>query len=135
SQKVPTVISKVNRSELASMAEKLGLDSIVSPQKIVADILAQYARALQNSMGSNVETLYKLMDDKAETLEFRVGPEFKMIRVPLKEMKLRSNTLIAGIIRDRKPIIPGGDDVILPGDRVIVLAADQQLRDLADILK
>ena len=134
SQKVPKVISKVNRDELASMAVRLGLDCIVSPQKIIADVLVQYARALQNSLGSNVETLYKLMDGKAEALEFNVRSDFRQINVPLKELKFKSNILIAGIIRYRKTIIPAGDDVILPGDRVIVIAANQRLSDLSDIL-
>lgn len=135
SQNVPTVISKVNRNELASMAEKLGLDCIVSPKKIVADILVQYARALQNSLGSSVETLYKLMDGKAEALEFNVRSDSKLVHIPLKELQLKPNTLIAGIIRDRKTIIPGGDDIIQPGDKVIVIAADHRLKDLSDILK
>lgn len=133
-QKVPTVISKVNRSELSSMAEKLGLDCIVSPKKIVADILVQYARALQNSLGSNIETLYKLMDDKAEVLEFNVRSDSRLLHIPLKDLQCKPNTLIAGIIRERKTIIPGGDDVIQPGDKVIVLATDHRLKDLSDIL-
>lgn len=135
SQNVPTVISKVNRKEMASLAQKLGLDHVVSPKEIVSDILVRYARALENSMGSNVETLYKLMDGKAEALEFNVHPDCKMIRIPLKDLQFKSNILIAGIIRDRKPIIPGGMDVFLPGDKVIVLAADRRLNDLSDIAK
>ncbi len=132
---VPTVISKVNRVELANLASKLGLDHLLTPQKCVADILVSYARALENSLGSNVETLYKLMDDKAEALEFNVRPDFKGIKIPLKELELKSNILLAGILRDRRPIIPGGNDMILPGDRVIVIAADHRLNDLSDILK
>ena len=54
------------------LAEKLGLDTLVSPRRIVADLLVSYARALQNSLGSSVETLYKLMDGEAEALEFNV---------------------------------------------------------------
>ena len=131
---VPKVIAKVNRDELATLAEKLGLDSIVSPQKIVTDIVLRYARALQNSMGSNVETLYQLMDGKAEALEFNVSPDFAKSQVPLKELKLLPNLLIAGIIRDRKTVIPAGDDTIQAGDRVIVLAANRHLQDLSDIL-
>ncbi len=132
---VPKVIAKISREELCPMAEKLGIDTIVSPHKIISDVLVRYARALGNSTGSNVETLYNLMDGKAEAIEFRVSPEFKMTGVPLKEMKLRKNILIAGIIRERKPIIPIGDDVILTGDRVIVLSTDHKLSDLSDILR
>lgn len=134
SQDVPKVISKVNRNELAAMAQKLGLDCIVSPHKIISNIVVRYARALQNSMGSNVETLYKLMDGQAEALEFNVRPESRLVNIPLKNLKLKKNILIAGIIRERKSIIPTGDDVILPGDHVVVLAANRRLQDLSDIL-
>lgn len=134
SLKVSKVIAKVNREELALLAERLGLECIVSPKKIIADIVLQYARALQNSMGSNVETLYQLMDGKAEALEFNVSPDFAQLHVPLKELKLLPDLLIAGIIRERKTIIPTGDDAIQAGDRVIVLAANRRLQDLSDIL-
>ncbi|MBQ7038083.1 MAG: Trk system potassium transporter TrkA [Clostridia bacterium] len=135
SQNVPKVIAKVNREELSLLAEKLGMDCIVSPKKVITDVLVRYARALQNSMGSNIETLYHLMDGKAEALEFNVSPDFPMLGVALKEMKLKPNTLIAGIIRDRATIIPGGNDKIFVGDRVVVVAADRRLQDLSDILK
>ena len=97
--------------------------------------MVRYARALRNSLGSNVETLYKIMDGKAEALEFNVGSDFRFSGISLKELTLKKNILIAGIIRDRKPIIPAGDDVILAGDKVIVIAANHRLNDLSDILK
>lgn len=133
-QNVPKVIPKVNRNELSSMAEKLGVDSMISPQKMVSEVLTRYARALQNSLGSNVETLYKIMDGKAEALEFNVQPDFRFLEVPLKEMKLKDNVLVAGIVRGRKTIIPVGDDVIRSGDRVIVLSTEHRLHDLSDII-
>ncbi|MBR5314356.1 MAG: Trk system potassium transporter TrkA [Clostridia bacterium] len=131
---VPKVITKVNSDELSAMAEKIGLESVVSPKKIVSDLIISYVRALQNSLGSNVETLYKLMDDKAEALEFNVRDDFTGAGVPLKDLKLRKNILIGGIIRDRKTIIPGGNDMILSGDKVVVIAANHILNDLSDIL-
>ena len=102
---------------------------------MISDQLVSYARALNNSLGSNVETLYKLMDGDAEALEFNVVSDPKINDIPLKNLKLKSNVLIAGIIRDSKTIIPGGNDVILAGDRVVVIAAGQKLSDLSDILK
>ena len=135
-QKVPTVISKINRNELASMAARLGLDCIISPKKIVSDVIVRYARALENSRGSNVETLYNIMDDKAEVLEFNVRSDFKQVNIPLRDLTLKKNILIAGIIRDRKPIIPSGDDFIMKNDKVIVVVgSEQRLNDLSDIVK
>lgn len=136
SQDVPKVIAKVNRDELSEMAEKLGLDCIVSPRKIISDVLVQYARALENSQGTSVETLYKLMDGRVEALEFRVRQSVEgLTDIPLKNLQRKTGILIAGIIRGRRTIVPGGDDCILSGDRVIVLAANQRLSDLADIVK
>ena len=131
---VPTVISKVNRDEMVAIAENLGLDMIVSPKKTVANILVRYARALENSKGSNVETLYRLMDGKAEALEFNVREDARLVRIPLKDLRFKPNILIAGIIRGRQTIVPGGSDEILPGDKVIVLAADHRLNDLSDVI-
>ncbi len=135
SQNVPKVIPKVNRAELAAMAENLGLDCIISPRKIVSDVLARYARAIKNSVGSNIETLYKLMGGSVEALEFNVSPDFKGANIPLKDLAMKPNILIAGIIRGRKAIIPSGDDMIQPGNRVVVIVSGQQLVDLSDILQ
>lgn len=134
-QKLPKVITKVSRPEQVSMAEKLGLDCVVSPRRSVSSLLTRYARAVQNSLGSNVETLHRIMDDKAEVLEFNVRGDFGYMGIPLKEMKLKSNILIAGIIRGRKTLIPSGDDTINQGDKVIVLATGHILGDLGDIIQ
>ena len=75
------------------------------------------------------------MDNRAEVLAFNVTPEFPYANQPLKQLKPSSGILIAGIIRDRKTIIPSGDDVILPGDKVIVLSAEHRLQDLSDIVR
>lgn len=135
SHNVPKVIPKVNRRELAALALQLGLDCVVSPRNTIADLLVQHARALENSMGSSVETLYRLMDDGAEALEFKVMDDPRLVRIPLKELQTKKQVLIAGIIRGRENIIPAGDDVILPGDRVVVITAGRRLNDLSDILK
>jgi len=129
------VITKVNRSEFLAIAERLGLDSIVSSKTAVCDVVVSYARALQNSMGSKVDTVYQLMDEKVEALEFEVRPDFKYINIPLKELETKKNVLIAGIIRKRETVIPSGNDVILPSDKVIVFSAGHRLGDLSDIIK
>lgn len=135
-QKVPKVITQVNRDEMQRMARKLGLDTVISPKKVIANVLVQYARALANSIGSsNIETLYKLMDGKAEALEFNVRQASKVTDIPLKDLHLKSNILIAGIIRGRKTIVPGGMDMIQVGDKVIVMTSGYRLSDLSDIIE
>ena len=133
--KVPKIISKVNRDGLADMAVNLGIECIISPKKIVSDVLAKYARALENSLGSDIETLYKLMDGSIEALEFSVGSDFKGVKTPLKELSLKPGILIAGIIRARRAMLPSGDDMIMPNDRVVVIVSGQKLSDLSDIIR
>ncbi|MCQ2454717.1 MAG: Trk system potassium transporter TrkA [Clostridia bacterium] len=135
SHNVSKVISKVNRTALSNLAEKFGLDCIVSPKKMISDVIVRYARALQNTEGSKMETLYKIMDGKAEAVEFVVEDSFNHVNVPLKDLSLKPDTIIGGIIRGRKAIIPSGNDVIMPNDRVIVIVAGQNMDDLSDIIK
>lgn len=135
SQSVKKVIAKVNRTELADMAEKLGLESVISPKRLVSDVVSRYARAIKNSLGSNVETLYRLLDGKAEALEFNIQNDSKCIGVPIKDLSLKPNILIAGILRGRKAIIPSGEDIINADDRVVVIAAGQRLNDFSDIIR
>ena len=77
-----------------------------------------------------METMYKIMDGKAEALEFKVCGSSAITQTALKDLALKPNTLIAGIIRGRKTIIPTGEDKIMPGDKVVVLAANRRLHDL-----
>lgn len=135
SKGVPKVITKVNRNALLPLAEHWGLDTLISPKRIVCDVLVKYARALENSQGSSVETLYKLMDDKVEALEFTVKEGLDFLEIPFKDLNLKPNILIAGIIRDRKSIIPSGDDMLMLKDKVIVLAANQRINNLSDIVR
>ena len=134
-QNVPKVISKINRDEFFAMAEQLGLDSVVSPRKTVSNVLVRYARALENSLESSMETLYKLVNGKAEALEFTVHEDSTVCNIPLKNLQLKSNILIAGITRNRKSMIPTGNDVICANDKVLILAAGHRINNLSDMLE
>ena len=134
SRGVGKVITKVNRAPLASLVEGVGLESIISPKDLSVNSILRYVRAMQNSEGSNVETLYKIVGGRVEALEFRADVTAPLLGIPLKELQLRPNLLIASIARDKRTILPGGDDVILANDRVIVVTTNEQLRDLKDIL-
>lgn len=135
SRKVPKVISKINRDEFSSLADQLGLDSFVTPKNTIANIIVRYARALENSLDSSVETLYKLAGGKAEALEFIVLGDAPVCNIPLKDLHLKQNTLIAGITRGRKSIIPAGNDEICPGDRVLILTSGHRINNLSEILE
>ena len=82
-----------------------------------------------------MRALHKIVDGKAEALEFRVSNTFRALQQPLSSLRLKKNILVACITRLDHVIIPQGSDRLLPGDIVIiVVTADQTLNDLNDIL-
>lgn len=134
-QSVSKVIVKINEDRRAMMIDELGLDSIVSAKTATADAILGYVRARRNSQCSaNVETMYQLLDGRVEALEFIIKSENAYTRVPLKDLNLKANNIIACIARGRKIIIPNGDDSIQVGDSVVIITMTKQIRDLDDIL-
>ena len=128
------LITKVNRISFEEVINSLDLGSVINPKLITADLILQYVRAMQNSLGSNVETLYKL-SNHVEALEFRVGKDFPMAGVPLEKMSLKPNLIVACINRNGRIITPGGKDTIEAKDTVIIVTTNTGLNDLKDILK
>lgn len=131
--KVKTV-TKINRIQLNEVIRSLDLDSVVYPKHLTAETILQYVRATQNSIGSNVETLYKLLDDQVEALGFRIQENSRVANISLQNLEIRRDVLIACIIRDGQVIIPGGQDLIFPGDSVVVVTTCTGLTDVEDIL-
>lgn len=129
------LITKVNRNSFENVIQQMNLGSIINPKMITADVIVSYVRAMQNSMGSNVETLYKIVAGKAEALEFRVGKDTPVAGVPLEQLHFKDNLLIACINRHGHVITPRGKDTMEPGDRVIVVTTHSGLKDLKDILR
>ncbi|MDR0839919.1 MAG: Trk system potassium transporter TrkA [Christensenellaceae bacterium] len=133
--KVEKVITKVNNARFIDMLGNSGLESFISPKQITSHRILSYVRAMQNATGSNVETLYRLVDDTVEALEFHVREDARCIGVPLKDLKLKPQFLLGAIIRKGKCIIPGGGDSLELGDSVVVVTTQRGLRDLNSILK
>ncbi|OQB23940.1 MAG: Trk system potassium uptake protein TrkA [Firmicutes bacterium ADurb.Bin182] len=131
---VPKVITKVSNIAFPAMLEKLGLDTVVSPKDITADQIVRYVRAMENSVGSSMESLYKIANGEVEAMEFRIRSGLPFLGTPLKDLRLKKEVLIACIVRNGKTIIPGGNTTIEAGDSVIVVTANEDVRDLMDIV-
>ena len=131
---VDKVVVKVNRDYLSEIIENVGLNSVVSPKDIVAQQLARYVRAMSNSMGGSMETLYRLADGKVEAMEFKVSADSACVDIPLKDLKLKPNILISAIIRGSKSIIPDGSSRIQPGDHAVIVAPAGKIENMDGIL-
>ncbi|MDD6484418.1 MAG: Trk system potassium transporter TrkA [Clostridiales bacterium] len=131
---VPKVVTKVNRLAFVEMLDTIGIDSIVTPKDITADVILRYVRAMENSSGTEINSLYRIVGDKAEAIEFNITSEPGLTSVPLKKLRLKKNILIASIVRgNKRPFIPDGNSTLEPGDTVIIVTT-AQLKKITDIL-
>lgn len=128
------IITEINEISF-SIIDSLPLDSVIHPKHLTGQYIIQYVRAMQNSVGSNIETLHSICNDQAEALEFKAKEDNMAIGVPLAMLGLKSDLQIACINRGGKVIIPTGKDTIELGDTVIVVTKHKGLFDLKDILK
>ncbi|MBE6612072.1 MAG: Trk system potassium transporter TrkA, partial [Ruminococcaceae bacterium] len=134
-RKVSKVITKINRLNIMKLLDSIGLECVVSPKSITANSILRYLRGLENSQSSSIQTLYKIVDDKVEALEFIAADGFEFVGVPIKNMHIRKNILLACIIRGSRIIYPHGDDTIEAGDSVIVVAkSEEPVLELEDII-
>ncbi len=134
SQNVPKVATHIDSNELVDVAQKLGLTNVITTKRIVADVITRYARAIQNTLGSNIVTLYSIFNGKAEALEFDVALDFPSSNIPLKDLSIKKGSIIASITRGNTTIIPTGHDVIIPGDKVIVVSLNRRFADLSEVV-
>lgn len=128
-------ITKVSSNTYDNIISTLDIGSVIHPKHITAENILQYVRAMQNSIGSNVETLYRLVDGRAEALEFIIREKGEVTDIPLLNLELKPGLLVCAIHRRGKVIIPKGQDCLMLGDSVIIITTScNELKDISDIL-
>ncbi|MBQ9757769.1 MAG: Trk system potassium transporter TrkA [Clostridia bacterium] len=129
------VVTKINRIAYDEVIRNLGLDTIIYPKNTAAEYIVRFVRAKNNSIGSNIETMHYVLDGKAEALEFRIVENSPISNQTIESLSLKDDIIIACINRAGKIITPRGKDVILTGDRVIVVTTHKGFKDISDILR
>ena len=83
-----------------------------------------------------MQTLYKLVNDRVEALEFRIETENAFyVGSTLKELQLKDEVMIGCILRKGKIIYPCGDDTIENGDNVIVITSHHGFKNFEEIFR
>ncbi len=130
---VAQTVTKLSREESISIANTMALGSIISPKELCSNNIVQYVRAMQNQTGAAV-SVHAIADGQAEAVEFVVDNNTPNCDVPLKNIKLKPDVLIASIIHGTQSEIPGGESRFVPGDRVVVVTSRRGLlQQLSDI--
>ena len=132
---VPKVITKVNSTNYGTILESLGLDSVISPKEITSNNIIRYVRGMKGNHGSEFKTLYRLVENKIAALEFFISKETSFTSIPLNDLNMNPNSLIAGIIRNGQVIIPGGRDTIEPLDTIILVTTNPYINDISEVME
>ena len=128
------VITKVSRTDMSDLIRTLNVDSVVFPKLLCADIIAQYVRAKEAGAGGDVATLLRYLDDTLEILEFKAVNGSNVTGIPVKNLDLKKDLILAGITHEGRYQVPSGNSVIAEGDSVIVVTTHKGITSLGEIL-
>jgi len=131
---VPKVVAKINRLNYISVIKKAGIDSVINPSLITTNIILRYVRGMKNTLDNSLETLYRIVNNQAEAVEFSINEQKDFLDIPIKKLKLVEGALLAVIVRKNDVIIPHGNDVLKKGDSVIIISKDKKIYSLDDIM-
>lgn len=132
---VDKVITTATRIRIPGIMSRVGLDSIIEPKMITTSNIIGYVRGIQNSRGSIVEALYKIVDGKAEVISFIANNSSRLLNIPIKDIPLKKEIIIACIQHRSTVTIPHGNEKISAGDKVLIVTKRSDvIKDLNDIL-
>ena len=132
---IKKTVAKVNRASLKQIAEDIGQYSYITPKEIVGNIITKYTKSLQCSKHSDIENFYRIANNQAEVIEFKItNNSAKILGIKLKDLSINTNMLIAFIIRNNKQIFPNGDDEIKLDDNVVVVSYKHKIEHIDDII-
>lgn len=112
-------IVQLKMSDFMPIVDRIGIDQSFSPRLLAAGSILRYVRT------SNVLSLTLLGDTSAHAIEIEAPKQSNILNVPLTELTFPENAILGTIMRNNEVIIPKGNDVILPGDRLIVITLPQ----------
>lgn len=130
----PKVIVKNSRINYADVLGETALEGCVSPKEITASNVLRYVRSRANVKGTKIHHLYRLLNGKAEALEFIARKGDSYIGIPLRMLRIRDGSLIACIVRNGCVIVPFGNDTIESGDAVLIITTENGITDLSEVI-
>jgi trk system potassium uptake protein TrkA len=125
---VSKAITKVDRFSYFTLMSTLGIHRIVSPRLSAINSILQHIRK------GKVLSDITLKGEQAEVIEAVALETSDIVGKPLKDISFPKEALLAGIITEKEIIIPSGNSVVNPGDRVIIFAKRQAIPKIEKFL-
>ena len=125
---VPKIITKISKFSYFPLMSMIGLEQVVSPRLSAINTIIQHIRR------GKVLSAKSIKDEQAEIMEAVAMETSDIVGKPIKEISIPEGALVTGIIRNDTVIIPTGESVIEPGDRIIIFAKRQAIPKIEKIL-
>lgn len=117
-------IAQIRNGDFVHMVERAGIDTAISPRSLTADAILRFINR------NKILALTRFEENSAQIIEFLLPPSAPACGKSLMELRFPQAAIVCMIIRGEEHIIPGGKDVILPGDRLIAFVMPEALREV-----
>ncbi len=135
--KIREVVTMVDNKNLLRITGILDIDVTVTPIKEAANHILRIIRGKENISGFSISNFYLLEDNEVEAAEFIVLEDSKIVDIPIKNLNIKKDTIIAFIEKhdSGQVITPDGDDTIDIDDKVVVITKKKAFKHIDDILE
>ena len=123
---VKKVIAEVENINYISLAESIGVDTIINKKLVTASNIFRF------TMATDVQAVKCLTGSQAEVMEFIVKPNSPATKVPVSELGLPEDAIIGGVVRGDRVFIAVDDTEIMPYDRVVVFSMPECVMQVAE---
>jgi len=121
-------ITRISKFSYFPLMKAIGIEQVVSPRLSAINTILQHIRR------GKVLSAISIKGEQAEVMEALAMETSDIVDKPLNQISFPKGALVAGIIRRDKIIIPSGDSVIRPDDRIIIFARRQAIPKIEKIL-
>ena len=113
---VKKVIAEVENLNYISLAESIGIDTIINKKLVTASSIFRF------TMNTDVQAIKYLTGSEAEVLEFIAKPNSTVTKQQVRDLDFPRDAIIGGVVRGDKTFIAVGNTEINAYDRVVVIA-------------
>ena len=121
-------VTRVSKLSYLPLMSAIGIDTVVNPRLAAVRAILQYIRP------GKILSVSPLKGEHAEAIEAEALETSDIVNKPLHKVKMPKGAIVGAIFRENEIIIPRGDSVIKPGDRLIIFALQQVLPKLEKLL-
>jgi trk/ktr system potassium uptake protein len=116
---VKLTIALAHDQSSLNVYERGGVDVAINPRQVIAEELVRFGH------DPRIRQIAMLDDDRFEILDLTVRAESELANTRFDDLP-KTGSVIGALIRDGSPIFPRGDDILKPGDRVIVFVESKR---------